>query len=213
MWSDTAYIRNWVPVRLPWMLLLANTAVLIVSSITIDLARREITREAALAPVQSIPGISLGDERHFPWLDPDHRSRSCCFLPGNFLFGASFRGRLSPRRRHQQFLRLHSYGDARASSGRRGTGSFVRPCRGGSASSDRNPPHRRRHCVLVLALHDGAVDLHPCVVLVCGGVRRSLVVSRWSLVLCPSQDLRQSKSLSSQQRLKPALKTIHLSQR
>jgi cytochrome c oxidase subunit 3 len=53
---------------LPWTLLLANTAVLIASSITIDLARREITREAALAPVQSIPGISLGDERHFPWL-------------------------------------------------------------------------------------------------------------------------------------------------
>jgi len=66
--SNTVYIRTWVPVRLPWTLLLANTAVLIVSSITIDLARREITREAALAPVQSIPGISLGDERHFPWL-------------------------------------------------------------------------------------------------------------------------------------------------
>jgi cytochrome c oxidase subunit 3 len=66
--SNASYIRAWVPVQLPWTLLLANTAVLIVSSITIDLARREITREAALAPVQSIPGISLGDERHFPWL-------------------------------------------------------------------------------------------------------------------------------------------------
>ncbi len=41
---------------------------LIASSVTIDLARREITREAALAPVRSIPGVSLGDERHFPWL-------------------------------------------------------------------------------------------------------------------------------------------------
>jgi cytochrome c oxidase subunit 3 len=50
------------------MLLLANTVVLIVSSITVDLARREITRAAALAPVQSIPGVSLGDERRFPWL-------------------------------------------------------------------------------------------------------------------------------------------------
>jgi len=66
--SDTAYIQTWVPVRLPWTLLLANTVVLMASSITIDLARREITREAALAPVQSMPGISLGDERHFPWL-------------------------------------------------------------------------------------------------------------------------------------------------
>jgi cytochrome c oxidase subunit III len=66
--STAAYVRTWVPVHLPWMLLLVNTAVLIASSITIDLARREITRAAALAPVQSIPGISLGDERHFPWL-------------------------------------------------------------------------------------------------------------------------------------------------
>lgn len=66
--SHGDYVRSWVPVRLPWALLLANTAVLIASSITIELARREITREAALAPVQSIPGISLGDERRFPWL-------------------------------------------------------------------------------------------------------------------------------------------------
>lgn len=62
------YVHNWVPVRLPWAFLWINTGVLIASSITIDLARRGITRAAALAPVQSIPGVSLGDERHFPWL-------------------------------------------------------------------------------------------------------------------------------------------------
>jgi cytochrome c oxidase subunit III len=33
-----------------------------------ELARRTITRQAALAPVKSIPGVSLGDERTFPWL-------------------------------------------------------------------------------------------------------------------------------------------------
>jgi cytochrome c oxidase subunit III len=66
--NNMAYVRAWVPVRLPWALLLANTAVLIVSSVTIELARREITREAALAPLRSLPGISLGEERHFPWL-------------------------------------------------------------------------------------------------------------------------------------------------
>lgn len=66
--SDHGYLRSWVPVRLPWTLLLVNTAILIISSVAIDRARREITREAALAPVQSIPGVSLGDERHFPWL-------------------------------------------------------------------------------------------------------------------------------------------------
>lgn len=66
--SRNAYVREWVPVLLPWPILFVNTAILVVSSVTIDLARREITREAALAPVQSIPGISLGEERRFPWL-------------------------------------------------------------------------------------------------------------------------------------------------
>jgi len=66
--GSTAYISIWVPVQLPWLLLLANTLLLISSSIGIDFARREITREAALAPVRSIPGVSLGDERRFPWL-------------------------------------------------------------------------------------------------------------------------------------------------
>ena len=66
--SDT-YTQTWIPVHLPWTVLLANTAVLILSSVTIDLARRSITREAALAPIKSIPGVSLGDERSMPWLD------------------------------------------------------------------------------------------------------------------------------------------------
>jgi cytochrome c oxidase subunit 3 len=66
--NHASYIRTWDSVRLPWTLLMVNTVVLIISSITIDLARREITREAALAPVRSIPGVSLGDERRFPWL-------------------------------------------------------------------------------------------------------------------------------------------------
>jgi cytochrome c oxidase subunit III len=66
--SSSTYIRTWVPVRLPWPILLANTFVLILSTVTIDLARRAITREAALAPIKSIPGVTLGDERSIPWL-------------------------------------------------------------------------------------------------------------------------------------------------
>jgi cytochrome c oxidase subunit III len=66
--SGETYVRAWAPVRLPWLILLVNTAVLIASSMTINRARRAITRQAALAPVQSIPGVSLGEERHFPWL-------------------------------------------------------------------------------------------------------------------------------------------------
>lgn len=82
--SDATYIQAWVPVRLPWTLLLANTAILIISSLTIDRARRLITREAALAPVQSIPGVSLGDERHFPWL-PLTTILGLAFLAGQLL--------------------------------------------------------------------------------------------------------------------------------
>ena len=62
------YVSTWAPVQLPWLILLSNTAVLIFSSVAIDRARRALTRQAALAPVQSIPGISLGEERNFPWL-------------------------------------------------------------------------------------------------------------------------------------------------
>ncbi len=66
--GNAGYIQTWIPVRLPWALLLVNTGILILSSVTIELARREITREAALAPLRSMPGISLGNEQHFPWL-------------------------------------------------------------------------------------------------------------------------------------------------
>ena len=66
--TTATYVQTWIPVRLPWIVLLANTVVLLLSTITIDLARRAITREAALAPVKSIPGVSLGNERSIPWL-------------------------------------------------------------------------------------------------------------------------------------------------
>ncbi len=63
------YVRDWLSVNLPWALLMVNTAILVVSSITMELARRQITRQAALAPVRSIPGVSVGHERNFPWLN------------------------------------------------------------------------------------------------------------------------------------------------
>ena len=63
-----SYVRDWIPVDLPIWLLLVNTALLMASSITVELARRQITRQAALAPVRSIPGVSLGEDKGFPWL-------------------------------------------------------------------------------------------------------------------------------------------------
>jgi cytochrome c oxidase subunit 3 len=69
-YDDTtqAYWYDWNNVSLPWELLAINTVVLLVSSVTMELARRQATRQAALAPVSSIPGVSLGKERSFPWL-------------------------------------------------------------------------------------------------------------------------------------------------
>jgi cytochrome c oxidase subunit III len=66
--STRTYFRDWGEVQLPWLLLAINTALLLISSLTMEGARRDITRRAALAPVRSIPGVSLGEERNFPWL-------------------------------------------------------------------------------------------------------------------------------------------------
>jgi len=66
--STRTYFRDWGEVQLPWLLLAINTALLLVSSLTMEGARRAIARSAALAPVRSIPGVSLGEERNFPWL-------------------------------------------------------------------------------------------------------------------------------------------------
>jgi cytochrome c oxidase subunit 3 len=66
--ASNSYVRDWGRVDLPWLLLAINTVVLLVSSVTIELARRSAARQAALAPVKSIPGVSLGRENSFPWL-------------------------------------------------------------------------------------------------------------------------------------------------
>jgi heme/copper-type cytochrome/quinol oxidase subunit 3 len=42
------YVRDWTPVNLPIALLLVNTGLLLASSIAAELARRQITRQAAL---------------------------------------------------------------------------------------------------------------------------------------------------------------------
>ena len=66
--ATNSYVRDWGMVQLPWLLLGINTALLLISSVTMEFARREIKRRAALAPLQSMPGISLGEEKSFPWL-------------------------------------------------------------------------------------------------------------------------------------------------
>lgn len=66
--SINSYVHDWGNVPLPWTLLGINTLILLVSSATMEFARRKAARQAALAPVHSIPGVSLGEEKNFPWL-------------------------------------------------------------------------------------------------------------------------------------------------
>ncbi len=51
-----------MPVTLPVRLLLINTLVLLLSSVSMEMARRSVKREMALAPLRGIPGIALDDD-------------------------------------------------------------------------------------------------------------------------------------------------------
>jgi cytochrome c oxidase subunit 3 len=62
------YISNWVPLALPIRVLLLNTFILVVSSITIEIARRRAAQDVALAPIAGIPGIRVDINHALPWL-------------------------------------------------------------------------------------------------------------------------------------------------
>src|SRR6266581_2508606 len=60
-------VRDWIPVTLP-KLLLINTGVLILSSVFIELARRQSKDQAALRAITAHPRVSAGDQMRIPWL-------------------------------------------------------------------------------------------------------------------------------------------------
>jgi len=60
-------VRDWIPVTLP-RLLLINTGVLILSSLFMEMARRQIKGQVTLASETSVPGVSAGDQTRIPWL-------------------------------------------------------------------------------------------------------------------------------------------------
>jgi len=62
-------VSDWIPVRLP-VLLLVNTCVLLLSSVGVELARRQIKAEAAVVPVsvRINPLIPTADDAKIPWL-------------------------------------------------------------------------------------------------------------------------------------------------
>src|SRR5229473_7135732 len=60
-------VHDWIPLALP-RLLLVNTGVLILSSVFMELARRQIKGRAALASVTSVQGVPSSDQINIPWL-------------------------------------------------------------------------------------------------------------------------------------------------
>src|ERR1700739_898949 len=60
-------VLDWIPIKLP-ALLLVNTCILLFSTATMELARRQMKREAALSPTESLSRNLFNDERAMPWL-------------------------------------------------------------------------------------------------------------------------------------------------
>jgi cytochrome c oxidase subunit 3 len=62
-----ALLHDWFPVPLP-RLLLINTVVLLISSFTMELARRHAARKAAFAQAAAVSGVSVDANEKVSWL-------------------------------------------------------------------------------------------------------------------------------------------------
>ncbi len=66
--SRNEYVSDWVPTSLPIMVLLVNTLVLMLSSMTLEVARRRAAEDVVLGPIANIPGIRVIENRSLPWV-------------------------------------------------------------------------------------------------------------------------------------------------
>jgi cytochrome c oxidase subunit 3 len=82
--AHAASYGRWSPAILPTQLLLWNTIILLVSSATMEKARRAVAREMLLAPVHAIAGIAPEKEWQVPWLTLT-ASLGATFLRGQWL--------------------------------------------------------------------------------------------------------------------------------
>jgi cytochrome c oxidase subunit 3 len=62
------FVTDWVPVHLPSKLLLINTGILLLSCLTIEVARRAASIEMILVPATSLPGIKRTPEYSIAWV-------------------------------------------------------------------------------------------------------------------------------------------------
>src|SRR6476661_6037226 len=76
-------VRDWIPIKLP-TLLLANTCVLLLSTVSMELARRQMKREATLSPAERPAAGLFNTETAFPWLALTILL-GICFLTGQWL--------------------------------------------------------------------------------------------------------------------------------
>ena len=83
-------VRMWTPVRLPVQILLWNTFLLLLSSVALEFARRDVARDMVLAPVRAIVG-NTGERRfRVPWLSIT-ALLGVAFLVGQWLAWQDFR--------------------------------------------------------------------------------------------------------------------------
>lgn len=84
------YVRIWVPVVLPIRQLLWNTVILLLSSVTIELARRQLAQDMVLTPLRAIVGDAPGSRLRAPWLSIT-TMLGVVFLLGQLLAWQQFR--------------------------------------------------------------------------------------------------------------------------
>src|SRR5258708_21961975 len=60
-------VRDWIPITLP-KLLLVNTGVLVLSSVFMELARRQVKGQMALATATDHRGVAAHEQVKIPWL-------------------------------------------------------------------------------------------------------------------------------------------------
>jgi cytochrome c oxidase subunit III len=78
------FVTDWISIQLPTGILLVNTCVLLLSSITAELARRAAALECVLVPATRIPGIAPYPEHSRTWL------KATVVFGSIFLFGQAY---------------------------------------------------------------------------------------------------------------------------
>ena len=86
--ASNNYASHWVALTLPVHVMLLNTAILLLSSVTLEAARRRVMHDVVLAPIADIPGIRVSENHALPWL------WATILLGGGFLAGQVYAWRL-----------------------------------------------------------------------------------------------------------------------